>query len=110
MAIACANAKPSILSVAPVAYSAPLVAAAPPFVTATSSQVVRLKKSTIIINVFFPFAKLKLMKFFQVSRNYNAAYVASPVIAASPYIASPAAPFAYANPYFASPVPAPVLL
>lgn len=44
MAIACANAKPGII--APVAYSAPIVApaaAALPYVTATSSQVVRVK-------------------------------------------------------------------
>lgn len=47
MIIACASAKPAIVSVGPaIAYSAPLVAAAPapaalPFVTATSSQVVR---------------------------------------------------------------------
>lgn len=44
MAVAYANAKPAVLSVAPVAYSAPLVApaaAALPYVAATSSQVVR---------------------------------------------------------------------
>lgn len=42
LAIACANAKPAF--VAPVAYSSPFVApAALPYVTATSSQVVRVK-------------------------------------------------------------------
>lgn len=46
MVIACTNAKPAIVAPAAIAYSAPLVAAAAPvaplpFVTATSSQVVR---------------------------------------------------------------------
>ncbi|XP_031618400.1 uncharacterized protein LOC116337726 [Contarinia nasturtii] len=84
MVIACASAKPSLVGVAPIAYNAPLIAPVPaplPFVTATSSQVV--------------------------SRNYNAAYVASPVIAASPYIASP---LAYSTPYAAAPFTSPVFL
>lgn len=44
MAIACASAKPGVIPVAaPLAYSAPLVApVAAPYVTATSSQFVRL--------------------------------------------------------------------
>lgn len=47
MVIACTNAKPAIVAPAAIAYSAPLVAAAAPvaplpFVTATSSQVVRI--------------------------------------------------------------------
>ncbi|XP_055315044.1 calphotin-like [Sitodiplosis mosellana] len=89
MVIACAQSKPSILPIAPVApiaYSAPLVAPAPlPFVTATSSQVV--------------------------SRNYNAAYVAPPVIAAaSPYFAAPAAPLTYPSPYVAAPLASPIFL
>lgn len=85
MAIACASAKPGII--APLAYSAQLVASAP-IVTATSSQFI--------------------------SRNYNGfaaapiAY-ASPIGYASPYLASPyvASPYAAAaySPYYANAEP-----
>lgn len=76
MAIACASAKPAIIS--PLAYSAPLVASAP-VVTATSSQFI--------------------------ARNYNG-YAAAPIAYtsplgyAAPYLASPYAAAAY-SPYYA---------
>lgn len=113
MAIACANAKPAILPIAPVAYSAPIIAPAPlPFVTATSSQVVSFtsfsKNYIVHSNGYLLYIYTKFVM--QVSRNYNAAYAAQPVIAASPYIAAPAAPLTYPSPYVAPHFTSPLLL
>ncbi|EDW18970.1 cuticle protein 38 [Drosophila mojavensis] len=82
--IACAAAKPGLLG-APLAYSAPLIAAPAPYVTSSSSQVF--------------------------ARNYNgiaaapvfASYVSAPLAAPAPviskYVAAPfAAPLAYSAP------------
>ncbi|XP_055842211.1 cuticle protein 16.5-like isoform X2 [Episyrphus balteatus] len=93
--IACAVAKPAPgLLHAPLAYSAPLVAAAPGVVTATSSQVIARNYNGIATAPVFaaPVAK----------------YVAAPLpLAAAPlaakYVASPyASPFAYSAPLAAA--------
>lgn len=78
MVIACASAKPSVFAPAALAYTSPLIAAAPlPYVAASSSQVV--------------------------ARNYNGVAVAAPFFAApAPLIASAAAP-ALVSPYAAYP-------
>jgi hypothetical protein len=79
MVVACASAKPKPLVVAPVAYSAPVVAAAAPVVTAHSSQ-------------YF-------------ARNYNG--VAAPLVAA-PLNAAYTAPLAYSAPLTAAAYTAPL--
>lgn len=98
MAIACASAKPGIVT--PLAYSSPLIASAP-LVTATSSQFVARNYNGIAAA---PIAYTSAL-------GYASPYVASPYVAspyvASPYVASPyvASPYAAYSPYYANAAP-----
>ncbi|XP_055843258.1 cuticle protein 16.5-like [Episyrphus balteatus] len=111
--IACAAAKPGLLAPSPLAYSSPLIAAAPGVVTATSSQVIARNYNGIASApllaaaapvVAAPFAARYL------ASPYAAAAAAAPLIAAAPfaanYLASPytAAPLGYSAPLTAAPL------
>ncbi|XP_055915337.1 cuticle protein 12.5-like [Eupeodes corollae] len=92
--IACAAAKPGVL--APLAYSSPLIAAAPGVVTATSSQVIARNYNGI--------ASAPLLAAAPIAAPLTAArYFASPYAAAAPLVASP-----FAANYLASPYTAPL--
>lgn len=90
MAIACASAKPGIIS--PLAYSAQLVASAP-IVTATSSQ--------FIARNYNGFAAAPIA--YASPLGYASPYLTSPYVS-SPYVASPYAAAAY-SPYYANAEP-----
>ncbi|XP_055913215.1 cuticle protein 16.5-like [Eupeodes corollae] len=97
--IACAVAKPAPgLLASPFAYSAPLVAAAPGVVTATSSQVIARNYNGIATAPVYAAAPVA---------KFVAAPVAAPLAAAplaAKYVASPfASPLAYSAPLAAAP-------
>ncbi|XP_030570099.1 cuticle protein 16.5-like [Drosophila novamexicana] len=111
--IACASAKPGLLLGEQLAYSAPIVAAAPaavvaapaPYVTATSSQVFARNYNGIATAPVVAAAPVAA----PVVAKYVSAPLAAPVIAK--YAAAPlAAPFAYSSPLTYAAAASPVLL
>lgn len=108
MLVACASAKPGIVTpLAPVAYSAPLIAAAAPYVSATSSQVVHRQYNGLAAAPLIAAAPAAYTAaaYTGLVSPYAAAYTSAAYpYAASPYVASPyvASPYV-ASPYVASP-------
>ncbi|KAL7734380.1 hypothetical protein ACLKA6_010714 [Drosophila palustris] len=104
--IACASAKPGLLLGQQLAYSAPVVAAPAPYVTATSSQVIARNYNGIATApVVAPVAP--------VAAPVIAKYAAAPLAAPLAYTSPLAAPLAYSSPlaysaqlsYAAAPAP-----
>lgn len=100
MAIACVAAKPGLI--APLAYSAPLLAA--PIATATSSQVFARNYNGLAAPLIAAPAPLAYTSSLGYASPYLAAspYVASPYSAYSPYYAGVSSPLRYtaAGPVF----------
>ncbi|XP_055913494.1 cuticle protein 16.5-like [Eupeodes corollae] len=99
--IACAAAKPGF--VAPLAYSAPLVAAAPGVVTATSNQVIARNYNGIASAPIYAAAPAPVVAAPAIAKYVAATPLAAPL--AAQYVASP---FASSLRYSAPLAPAPL--